>query len=52
MLAEAVRIASQPRERVMPNRAPQIVALGGGGFSMERDSSLLDDYVLSLTGAP
>jgi dipeptidase E len=35
----------------MPNRAPQIVALGGGGFSMERDSSLLDDYVLSLTGA-
>jgi dipeptidase E len=35
----------------MPNRAPQIVALGGGGFSMERDSSLLDDYVLSLTRA-
>jgi dipeptidase E len=35
----------------MPNRAPQIVALGGGGFSMERDSSLLDDYVLSLAGA-
>jgi dipeptidase E len=35
----------------MSNRAPQIVALGGGGFSMERDSSLLDDYVLSLTGA-
>ncbi len=35
----------------MPNRAPQIVALGGGGFSMERDSSLLDDYVLTLTGA-
>lgn len=34
----------------MSNRAPQIVALGGGGFSMERDSSLLDDYVLSLTG--
>jgi len=35
----------------MSNRAPQIVALGGGGFSMERDSSLLDDYVLSLTAA-
>jgi dipeptidase E len=35
----------------MSNRAPQIVALGGGGFSMERDGSLLDDYVLSLTGA-
>jgi dipeptidase E len=35
----------------MPNTAPQIVALGGGGFSMERDSSLLDDYVLSLARA-
>jgi dipeptidase E len=34
----------------MPGRAPQIVALGGGGFSMEKDGSLLDDYVLSLTG--
>jgi peptidase E len=33
-----------------PN-TPQIVALGGGGFSMERDGSLLDDYVLSLTDA-
>jgi peptidase E len=31
-------------------RAPQIVALGGGGFSMERSSSLLDDYILSLAG--
>ena len=29
---------------------PQIVAYGGGGFSLERESSLLDDYVLSLTG--
>jgi dipeptidase E len=35
----------------MRPRTPQIVALGGGGFSMERDSSLLDDYVLSLTDA-
>jgi peptidase E len=35
----------------MSNRAPQIVALGGGGFSMEKEGSLLDDYVLSLTGA-
>jgi dipeptidase E len=34
----------------MPSRVPQIVALGGGGFSMERDRSLLDDYVLGLTG--
>ncbi len=33
------------------NRTPQIVAFGGGGFSMERSSSVLDDYVLSLTGA-
>ena len=37
--------------RAMRPRTPQIVALGGGGFSMERDSSLLDDYVLSLTDA-
>jgi len=35
----------------MQNRAPQIVALGGGGFSMEGSGSLLDDFVLSLTGA-
>jgi peptidase E len=26
----------------------QIVALGGGGFSMEPDNPLLDDYLLSL----
>ena len=31
-------------------REPQIVAFGGGGFSMERGNPLLDDYVLSLTG--
>jgi dipeptidase E len=30
------------------SRPPQIVALGGGGFSMERDGTALDDYVLSL----
>jgi dipeptidase E len=35
----------------MRSRIPQIVALGGGGFSMERSNHLLDDYVLSLTGA-
>jgi peptidase E len=35
----------------MGPKTPQIVALGGGGFSMERDSSLLDDYVLSLVAA-
>ena len=35
----------------MRPKVPQIVALGGGGFSMEKDGSLLDDYVLSLTRA-
>jgi dipeptidase E len=29
----------------------QIVAFGGGGFSMERDNTLLDDYVLGLATA-
>jgi dipeptidase E len=33
----------------MSVRAPQIVAFGGGGFSMEAGNPLLDDYVLSLT---
>jgi peptidase E len=28
----------------------QIVAFGGGGFSMERGNPLLDDYVLEVTG--
>ena len=31
-------------------RRPQIVAFGGGGFSMEPGNRLLDDYVLGLTG--
>jgi dipeptidase E len=31
-------------------RRPQIVAFGGGGFSMEWGNTLLDDHVLSLTG--
>jgi dipeptidase E len=30
----------------------QIVAFGGGGFSMERDNTLLDDYVLRLARKP
>jgi peptidase E len=34
----------------MVRRVPQIVAFGGGGFSMESGNPLLDDYVLSLTG--
>ena len=29
-----------------------IVALGGGGFSMEPDNPLLDDFILDLTGKP
>src|SRR3954464_13713606 len=33
----------------MPGLKPQIVAFGGGGFSMEADNPLLDDFVLSLT---
>lgn len=31
-------------------RPPQIVAMGGGGFSMEPENPLLDDFVLSLAG--
>jgi dipeptidase E len=34
----------------MGARVPQIVAFGGGGFSMEAGNPLLDDYVLGLTG--
>jgi len=35
----------------MRPRVPQIVALGGGGFTMEPANPLLDDFVLSLTPA-
>jgi dipeptidase E len=31
----------------MPER--QIVALGGGGFSMEPDNPLLDDYIEAVS---
>ncbi|MGI8632888.1 MAG: Type 1 glutamine amidotransferase-like domain-containing protein [Solirubrobacterales bacterium] len=34
----------------MHDKQPQIVAFGGGGFSMEEGNPLLDDYVLSLAG--
>jgi peptidase E len=30
---------------------PRIVAMGGGGFSMEPDNPLLDDFVLGLAGS-
>jgi peptidase E len=33
------------------SRVPQVVAFGGGGFSMESGNPLLDDYVLAATGA-
>lgn len=39
-----ISLAGAARER------RQIVAFGGGGFSMERGNPLLDDYALSLTG--
>ena len=42
--ATAIAIGEARRER------RQIVAFGGGGFSMEAGNPLLDDYVLSLTG--
>jgi dipeptidase E len=35
-----------------PVREPCIVAMGGGGFSMEPDNPLLDDYVLGLAAGP
>jgi peptidase E len=31
-------------------RVPQIIAFGGGGFSMEAGNPLLDEYVLAATG--
>ena len=36
------------REEGMTRSRPQIVAFGGGGFSMEAGNPLLDDYVLDL----
>ena len=33
------------------SRTPQILAMGGGGFTMEPDNPALDDYVLTLTEA-
>jgi dipeptidase E len=32
-------------------RIPQILALGGGGFSMEAGNPLVDDFALEITGA-
>src|SRR5206468_2156695 len=36
--------------RPVNGRSPQVVAMGGGGFGMEPDNPLLDDFVLGLTG--
>jgi dipeptidase E len=36
----------------VPSRLPQIITLGGGGFSMEPENPLLDDYILGLAGTP
>ena len=38
------------RQTATAGECRQIVAFGGGGFSMERGNRLLDDYVLELTG--
>jgi len=34
----------------MKMKKPQIIAMGGGGFSMEPDNPLLDEYFLAQTG--
>jgi peptidase E len=36
----------------MTARPPRIVAMGGGGFSMEPENPALDRHVLALTGVP
>lgn len=43
--------AASHRQHLTMESAPrQIVAFGGGGFSMESGNPLLDDYVLGLSG--
>lgn len=39
-------------EKAMEDIQGHIVALGGGGFSMESDNTLLDDFILSLVPKP
>ena len=39
-----------PNVMAMEERLPQIVAFGGGGFSMDAGNPLLDEYVLRATG--
>lgn len=40
-----------PRTPRAAGPKPQIIALGGGGFSMEAGNPLLDDYVLQASGS-
>lgn len=40
------------RDRSDKIKVKQIIAMGGGGFSMEPDNSALDRYVLEQTGKP
>jgi peptidase E len=46
-----VRRGVSPRE-TLPRAQRQILAMGGGGFTMEPNNPLLDDFVLSLARAP
>src|SRR3954470_22643164 len=41
-----------PYSRAMQGRVRQIVALGGGGFSMEPGNPLMDAYLLGLVDRP
>ena len=36
----------------MGTQKQQIIAMGGGGFSMEPDNLLLDEYVVQAAGKP
>jgi peptidase E len=44
-----VHLVKQGRSKVK-NASSHIVAIGGGGFSMEPENPLLDDYILLLAG--
>jgi len=46
-----MQIGRRPGDHLDMKILRQIVAFGGGGFSMESGNPLLDDYVLGLVGA-
>jgi dipeptidase E len=48
----SVRAGPRTHEDGRVTERRQIVAFGGGGFSMEPGNPLLDDYVLSLASSP